>query len=322
MTMRLFDAHLDLAWNATQRGRDVTTHASDQPYVDNETATVGLPDLCDGGVGGVCATLFADPDHDTPVHAQAIEQLVWYANCPGLHVVRGPEDLDRTDVLPAVLLMEGADPIRGVEDVAWWFGRGLRMVGLAWSATRYAGGTGHPGPLTDAGHALVAEFDRLGILHDASHLAEQSLDDLLDATDGPICASHSNCRAIVGDDPRGRQLPDRQIRAILERGGIIGTVFFDRFLLPEAEHGKRRATLADVVAHISRVCDLAGNTTQAGIGTDMDGGRGREHIPKEIATSADLPKLADALTDAGFCDRAIAGIMGENWRSWFKRHLR
>ncbi|MEM6312979.1 MAG: membrane dipeptidase [Planctomycetota bacterium] len=319
--MRIFDAHLDLAWNATQRGRDVTRPAADQPYVDNETATVGLPDLRRGGITGVCATLFADPDHTTLVRAQARAQLDWYHACPDIHIVRTADDLDITDRLPAVLLMEGADPIEAPADVAWWFERGLRMVGLAWADTRYAGGTGHPGPLTAAGRQLVAELDRVGILHDASHLAERALDDLLDATDRPICASHSNCRSIVGDDPRGRHLPDRQIQTILDRGGVVGTVFFDRFLLPAAEHGTRRADLADVVAHIRKVCDLAGNAKQAGIGTDMDGGLGREHIPQQIATSADLPQLADALANAGFDDNAITGIMGNNWHRWFARHL-
>ena len=76
--------------------------------------------------------------------------------------------------------MEGGDPLNSPDDLARWHRRGLRIVGLAWHATRMAGGTGQPGPLTPEGIRLVAELDRLGIIHDASHLAEQSFWQLLE----------------------------------------------------------------------------------------------------------------------------------------------
>src|SRR5437764_14656313 len=105
----------------------------------------------------------------------------------------------------AIMLLEGADPLRTPADVAAWHSAGLRIVGLAWRQTRYAGGTGAPGPLTNDAIALVKELDRFGIIHDASHLAEQSFWQLLDLTDGPVIASHSNCRSIV---PTDRQSSD------------------------------------------------------------------------------------------------------------------
>jgi membrane dipeptidase len=165
---------------------------------------------------------------------------------------------------------------------------------------------------------LVKEMDALGIIHDASHLAEESFRQLMDLSDGPVIASHSNCRAIV---PTDRQLSDEMIRAITSRGGVIGINFFDKFLLSPSEYGKRRATLADVARHVRHVCDLAGNALCVGIGTDMDGGLGREQIPQEITTSADLPRVADALSAAGFDDDAVRAIMGGNWLRYFRRHL-
>jgi membrane dipeptidase len=111
------------------------------------------------------------------------------------------------------------------------------------------------------------------------------------------------------------------IRAIAARGGVIGINFFDKFLLPPDEYGKRRATLADVARHVQHVCDLAGNAACVGIGTDMDGGLGREQIPQEIATSADLPRTADALCEAGFRDAEVTEIMGANWLHFFNRAL-
>ena len=78
-----------------------------------------------------------------------------------------------------------------------------------------------------------------------------------------------------------------------------GINFFDKFLLPAGEYGKRRATLDDVTRHIRHICDLAGNADHVALGTDMDGGLGRNEIPREIQTSADLPRVADALAACG-----------------------
>jgi membrane dipeptidase len=344
----IVDAHLDLAFNAAN-GRDVTAPAAEQPTNEDGIATVGLPDLRDGGVGLVCATIFCapsingSPGYTTAEEARtvALGQLRWYEKqiaAGRMRFVRNGADLptisgftgqpgpsprslpgrERENALAAILLLEGADPLRTPADVAEWFAAGLRIVGLAWKATRFAGGTGMPGPLTPAGRELVPELDRARILHDVSHLAEESFWQLLDLTDRPVLASHSNCRAIV---PTDRQLSDEMIRAIARRGGVIGINFFDKFLLPPDEFGKRRATLRDVIRHIDHICQLTGSARHVAIGTDMDGGFGREQIPEEIRASADLPKVGDALAEAGYAAEDIEGILGGNWLRYFRDNL-
>ena len=329
--MNIVDAHLDLSYNAL-RGRDVLRPAAEQTGDEEGIPTVGLPDLVAGGVGLVCATLFSMPSldgkpgyHDAQeAHDDALRQLDWY---------RRVFDERRADAVTCrqqlaappppgrlrfVLLMEGADAIRQPEDLRAFQDLGVRIVGMAWKRTRYAGGTGAPGPLTPEGIELVKEMDALGVIHDASHLAEESFWQLMDLATGPVIASHSNCRRIV---PTDRQLSDRMIRAIVSRGGVVGINFYDKFLLPPDEYGTRRATLADVVRHVEHVCDLAGNATCVGLGTDMDGGLGREQVPQEIRTSADLPRVAEALSKAGFGDDDVARIMGLNWQHFFARSL-
>ena len=126
-------------------------------------------------------------------------------------------------------------------------------------------------------------------------------------------ASHSNCRAIV---PTDRQLSDEMIRAIVaarrrDRHQLLRQV-------PPAARRVRQAPRepADVVRHAEHICDLAGNARHVAIGTDMDGGLGRDEIPEEITTSADLPKVADALRAAGFGDADVAASWGgTGWRS-------
>lgn len=346
--MPIVDAHLDLAYNAT-RGRDVTKPAREQPPKGQEIATVGLPDLVAGNVQLVCATIFCEPagtdapaGYRTPdeAHEQALRQLAWYRqqfDAGTMRCIRTRNDVRGMGASPmrslddahgrgahatvsSILLLEGGDAIRSADDVHKLFDLGVRVVGLAWKRTRHAGGTGDPGPLTPDGLSVVKELDRAGIIHDASHLAEHSFWQLLDRATGPVIASHSNCRAIVGG-PGNRHLTDDMIRAIIDRGGVVGINFFDRFLLPKHEQGKRRATLNDVVAHAKHICDLAGNANHVGLGTDMDGGLGRDQIPREITTSADLPRVAEALGSAGFAAGDVERIMGANWLSFFARSL-
>ena len=159
------------------------------------------------------------------------------------------------------------------------------------------------------------------MIHDASHLAFESLDELLALAAGPLCATHANAAAVVGTNAKQRHLEDRHVEAITRRGGVVGVVPYDRFLLPPAELETRRATLADVVRHVDHVCQLAGDCDHAGLGSDLDGGFGRERTPVEIETAADLPRLGDALSAAGYADADVAKVMGGNWLAFLRRSL-
>ncbi len=335
--MLIVDAHLDLAYNGL-RGRNILLPAREQTADDETIPSVGFPDLRAGRVQLICATIFCPPDSPRAsgyktaqeAHVRGWRQMQWYqrqveaqvlefACGTGILPVSSQEEeedngQDARATIKAILLLEGADALRTVDDVQPWFDAGLRIVGLAWKRTRYAGGTGAPGPLTAEGVALVKALDDAGIIHDTSHLAEESFWQLLDLATGPVMASHSNCRAIV---PTDRQLSDDMIKALIARGGVIGMNFYDKFLIPPDEYGNRRATLVDLVRHVKHIADLAGNASHVALGTDMDGGLGREQIPEEITTSADLPRVADALSAGGFGDDDVRNIMGGNWLRFF-----
>ena len=334
----IFDAHLDLAMNV-QRGRDVRLPAAKQPPDRGMIATVGLPDLRRGGVTHCCATIFCPPDNGLnggyknadEAFALATQQIETYHVWQSEGLVRLPNVgsswhghparvLSNTEnmgeaAMPQnmLLLLEGADCIRTADDLPFFYNAGVRLIGLSWHRTRYAGGTGDPGPLTIDGRAIVGEIDRHGFIHDVSHLAEASFWELLQLSESAIVASHSNCRALVGDDPGERHLSDAMIHAIAQRDGVIGINVYDQFLLPHDQYKKRRATLEDVVAHIHHVCDIVGDAKHVGIGTDMDGGLGRMEIPVEIETSADLPLIGRALVGAGFSERDVRDILFNNW---------
>ncbi|HEX6816864.1 MAG TPA: membrane dipeptidase [Ktedonobacterales bacterium] len=292
-----------------------------------ETATIGLPEWRTGDVGLVFATIFTLPAPAPAQTEDGVKQLVYYHDLArensGIRIVRTPAELDAlvTDWTAApilterpvgfVLLVEGADSISKPSELYEWFNGGVRIVGLAWRGTRYSGGTGAPGPLTPAGRALLSEMERLGVLLDVSHLAEESFFQALDHFAGRVLASHSNVRSIT---PTDRQLSDDMIRAIAARDGVIGTVLANPFLNPAARaQPATRVTLADVVRHIDAICQLTGSARHCAIGSDFDGGFGVESTPEELDSIGDLGKIATALSHAGYTADDITAIMGGNW---------
>jgi membrane dipeptidase len=192
---------------------------------------------------------------------------------------------------------------------------GLRIVGLAWAETRYAGGSWMPGKLSDLGRELLKEIARLDAVLDVSHLAQDALTEVLDIFDGKfIIASHSNPQQLV---PTPRHLPDRAIKEIARRGGVIGTVMANGFINPEWGKGdltrKQDVTVNDVVRLIDYSCQLVGAANHLAIGSDFDGGFGVEAIPAEFDSSADLYKIGDALVKKGYTETDVRNIMGGNW---------
>jgi membrane dipeptidase len=342
----IVDAHEDIATNAGQ-GRDFKLSAFDKrkletlPDSGKGIATVGLPELLQANVRIIFATLWVapcnmpepkvKPSYETPQQAYdlARKQLQYYndlAKDPRITLIRSRSDIDPvlnsgSSRLGAVLLMEGADPIITPKQAREWFEAGVRIVGPAWHATRYAGGTHMPGPLTELGRELMEEMERTGLMLDLSHMAEASFFEALELFHGPVMASHSNCRSIV---PTDRQLSDEMISALVAREGVIGTALYNNFLQPNWKQNgaiKSKVTLADVVKHIHHMCDVAGDRLHVGIGSDFDGGFGAESIPDELDTAADLWKVGEALGDDGFSQTEVDNILGGNWVSLLRRSL-
>jgi membrane dipeptidase len=219
-----------------------------------------------------------------------------------------------------ILSMEGADPIVDPSHAEAWFRQGLRIVGPAhYGPSAYAYGTGSEGGLTPAGHDLLRALEELGILLDLTHLADEAFWQALDKFRGPVLASHNNCRSIV---PHQRQFSDDQIRAILERGGVIGTAFDAWMMAPgwtEDRSGRPPILIEKAVDHIDHICQIAGNTNHIAIGSDLDGGFGTEETPDDMNTIADLQRLAPILAARGYSTSDIEGIFHANWINFFRR---
>ncbi len=235
---------------------------------------------------------------------------------------RGKSTSDRVTPIGYILSMEGADAIIAPSQAAFWFEMGLRVVGpVHYGHNQYAHGTGEAGPLTDAGAALLREFERLGIILDTTHLSDEGFFQSLDLFDGPVIASHQNCRSLVHGC---RQFSDEQLRLLIDRDAVIGAAFDNWMIVPDWTTGqtpRTDATLAKLADHMDHICQLAGTHRHVAIGTDLDGGYGTEQSPAELETIADVQKLAEALDERGYASSAIDDIFHGNWLRFFREHL-
>ena len=145
----------------------------------------------------------------------------------------------------------------------------------------------------------------LHVLHDARHLADAALDDLLLCSRQTIVASHSNCRVLT--DERQRNLRDDQIAAIAGRGGVIGLNLYGSFLA----HG-REATLHDALALVSHVASIAGRD-RCCLGSDLDGGFTPMQVPDGVRAPDRFDALDAGLADAGWTDSERESFA---WRAW------
>ena len=356
----LFDAHLDLAWNALYFGRDLSlpleslraaeAHMTDVRWRGH--ATVSFPELRRARVVVCIVTVLAragatpakrksfgriDLDYasSAAAYSHAQGQLAYYRlqEAQGtLRILRSARDLDdhwsswqanpESSPIGIILSMEGCDPIPDPGYAEGWYRDGLRAAGLTHYGTgTYAHGTGSDGPLSDAGRALLARFEQLGIALDVTHLCDQSMDEALDCYSGPVLASHHNCRALV---PGDRQLSDNQIRRLVTRGGVIGAVMDAWMLYQGWQRGissPEVVGLESVANHIDHICQIAGNANHAAIGTDLDGGFGNEQTPHEVNSITDVHKLEDILLVRGYHSHEVDAIFYKNWQRFFRAVL-
>jgi membrane dipeptidase len=239
---------------------------------------------------------------------------------PGLEAhFRAWQERGAQEPLGFILSMEGADPIAWPEQVWSWWEDGMRVVSLShYGQSAYAYGTGTEGGLTDMGRALLREMEAVGMILDLTHLAEEAFWQAVDAFGGPVLASHNNCRALV---PGDRQFSDAQVRAIVERGGVIGVALDAWMLYPgwiKGETPTSVVSLEAVADHIDHICQLSGNARHAGIGSDLDGGYGTEQCPHDLDTITDLQKIAGLLGQRGYGQADVEAIMHGNWVRFFQ----
>ena len=359
----IIDSHQDLAWNMLTYGRDYTRSVVETRRLEagtkaperNGDSIVGWPEYQRGQVAVVFSTLFVAPARKKEVldklwytdaksaHRLYRDQITHYRKLADSHpdkfrLISSVKELDsiidhwntplQNDTghpVGLIYLMEGAEGIRSPHELGEWWELGLRMIGLAWAGTRYCGGTSEPGPLTGEGRQLLSAMADHNFILDLSHMDEASAFESLDRYGGPVMATHANCAALMQGADTNRHLPDRVIRGLIERDGVIGLIPFNAFLKVgwKRDIGSRReeVPLDVLIAHIDHVCQLAGNSLHAGIGSDFDGGFGLQSIPPELDSIADLQMIASKLIARGYSESDAENVLGGNWLRFLRKHL-
>lgn len=222
-----------------------------------------------------------------------------------------------------VLLMEGAEGVRQPGELEEWWELGVRIIGPAWFGNRFCGGSGEPGPLTDEGRRLLESMADFGFSLDLSHMDQRAALQALDFYPGPVLASHANALALLKGETSNRHLPDEVIHGLIARGGVIGIVPTNPFLVPgwKRDQPRNLVQLELVAAQIDYICQLAGSAQHAGLGTDFDGGFGVQETPDGIDTIADMQGLAPLLAAKGYSESDINLIFGGNWLAHLNRTL-
>ena len=351
----IFDAHLDLSLNALDYNRDLrqeldTIRAEEVGKSDlggRGNGVVCFPEMRRGGIGLCVATLLAGCMKPGAVAsgwnapeiawAQTQGQLSWYRAMEELgeleqitdrksleRVLARWKDGESEGALGYLLSLEGADSIRTVGHLEAAYAQGLRALGPShFGVGRYALGHDRDGPLSEVGREFVREMDRLGMILDVTHLCDWTFHDALDLHQGPVWASHSNCRALV-DDPR--QFTDEQIKRLIERGSVIGAALDAWMLVPGWHRGLSTPEGSGVILdhmldHTDRICQLAGNADHVGIGSDLDGGFGTEQTAQDLNSIADLARLEGLLENRGYSEADINKIFHGNFIRFLRTHL-
>ena len=196
-----------------------------------------------------------------------------------------------------MLSMEDGRAAEGSFDkIRFFYDLGIRVMGLTWNQANCFGYPNSTDPeemrkgLTDFGKEALPFMEELGMIIDVSHLSDGGFRDVARLSRKPFIASHSNCRAL---NPHPRSLTDDMIRALADRGGVMGLNLCPEFLTRDL---KQRTSTVDDLARQLRHRINAGGLECAAIGTDFDGISGE----LEIGSADRMPVLFEALEQRGF----------------------
>ena len=359
--MLIFDGDYPMAYGGIELNRDLTRSLADVRADDDNPGNVAfacLPEMRRGRVAAALMKFTVRRKRENSVlsglrgaaavHGAARGQLAYYhvlaeegegvvltdRRALAGHVAAW-EAAEDADGLPVgfILGMEGADPILWPGQVHDWFESGVRVVSLThYGPSTYARGTGSEGGLFPPARELLREMKSCGMLLDLTHISDESFFEAVDLYDGPVLASHQNCRALV---PGQRQFSDEQLRIVIERGGVIGASMDTWMLCPwftldwsntdgysRRDHFRREEiSLRHVADHIDHVCQVAGNAGHAAIGGDTDGQGGTDGAPCEVDSIADYGLLVPILEERGYARDDIEKIMYRNWVRFYTEHL-
>jgi membrane dipeptidase len=347
-SLPVIDGHNDLPW-ALRTAVDGDLDAADPsgPLPDFHT---DVPRLLEGGVGAQFWSVYVPADHPRP-HAMTLRQIdlarAMIDRCDRLEPADTADDIRRIKAagnVASLLGAEGGHAIEGsLDKLRALRRRGVRYMTLTHTDTipwaDSATDRRAHGGLTEFGHSVVREMNRIGMLVDISHVSEETMRHAIATSAAPVIASHSNARALA---PHPRNIPDDVLRSVGLRGGVVMAVFFPGFVVADTARTMGglydvwrgvRARLAgdesaiaaeldridseldvdcgdsaDICDHIEHIADRAG-IDSVGIGSDYDG---MSLVPDDMPDVSSYPVLTTELLRRGWSEGDVRKVLGEN----------
>ena len=333
--MKVWDLHCDTLYRLL--GREDT---AGEPAVEAFAKDGGMLDLAKMRAGDYLLQCFAcfvgleespDPLVSALREADLFHRLL-AAYPDDLVWVKSAADIDKLGedgrIGAMLTIEEGAVCCDDLAILRDFYRLGVRMMTLTWNHQNGLGSPnitpdynedawpvkdpGAPG-LTGVGREFVAEMERLHMIVDVAHLSDAGIRDLLAIATRPFAASHSNARACC---PHLRNLPDELLRAMGEKGCLIGLNYCPAFLDDTPDRKHCVGSVAQMARHAKYILNLAGEDALA-LGSDFDGIGGE----LEITGAQDLPLLAEGLVNEGIPARVVEKIFYKNARRFFRENL-
>lgn len=232
-------------------------------------------------------------------------------NADRISQVYSPADIEdnlASGTMSAILTIEGPagfgfDP----ELLTDLYNVGFRISTLGWNEKNPLTGSHMTGGgLTDLGREYVKEAQRLGMIVDVSHVSDEGFWGIMEITQAPIVATHSNSRSVC---PVSRNITDDMFRSICDTGGVVGINLYPAFL-------GENASIDTVCDHILHFMEMDPDAQHICLGGDLDG---IETLPADFTGIQDYNKLADALATKGLSEQLIYNIFWNNAMEVFKK---
>jgi len=310
----VIDGHCDTALDLVGNSFTDSSMAPRDFLARCDRGHVDLPRLIEGGVTCQVMALYtsdkmvAEANAHTKALLAGVEGVL--ERTDRFILMRKAADIRRAKAagsVAALVSIEGGEAIgESLEELRWFHGRGVRLMGLTWNRRNaIARGVGAEGAggLTEFGGKVVAEMERLGMIVDVSHLSDEALEDVLAVARRPLVASHSNSRVLCG---HRRNLLDAQAERLAATGGLIAVTFAGVFV----DTDPARVSLSRLVDHIEHLLSVVG-PDHVGIGSDFDGYS--EKYGVVLRGCHEMPRITAALLERGHPEESVRKVMGGNW---------
>jgi membrane dipeptidase len=308
------DLHNDLLTKLAHSFYDIGKRHSCQAFYNPLRLDLDIPRMRAGGVTALGCLVFTGyrvaRRRRIRRQLEALDRIL-SRHAGDLRLATTPEHVraaKHTGQIALFLGLEAADGILEVSDLEPLVARGVRFFGPAWQHSNHAVASSRSRAadqgLTETGRRLIEACETSTSTPSRLHASKRAVWEMIELSRVPVFASHAGAAAVK---PHYRNLDDDQLRAIGQKGGVVGVIFCTTFV------GGLFAKLERVVDHLEHVADVAGEDAVA-LGSDMDG---FVPLPRGFRDVRDLPRLTELLWRRGFGERRIRKLLGENWLRYF-----